>query len=233
MKQTNPLYYEALGLRCYKRRPTTIPIASNSKPNTPSAEHWQALQAQVKGCTACPLHLSRTHAVFGVGNSQADLMIIGEAPGFNEDKQGEPFVGRAGKLLNLMLGAIQLKRSEVYIANIVKCRPPENRDPHLIEVQTCTPYLNEQISYIQPKLILALGRVAAHYLLNTKDKLESLRSTIHPYADTNIPLIVTYHPAYLLRNPIDKRKSYLDLLFVKQQLQASKEGGCHGRLSTA
>lgn len=178
---------------------------------------WGCLQEAVKNCLACSLHKTRTQIVFGVGNPQAELMFIGEAPGFHEDKQGEPFVGRAGQLLNAMLDAIGLDRQSVYIANILKCRPPENRDPSPEEVNLCTPFLEKQIALVKPKLLVALGRIAAHYLLNTKTSLTQLREKNHTYANT--PLIVTYHPAYLLRSPSDKRKAFQDLQRVRQMLE--------------
>lgn len=184
----------------------------------PAAPDWACLQNSVAGCTACALHQSRTQTVFGTGNPSAKLMIIGEAPGFHEDQQGEPFVGRAGQLLTAMIKAIGFMRSDVYIANVLKCRPPENRDPTAEEVATCTPFLNQQIALIQPRLLLAVGRVAAHYLLNSKQSLEALRGRIHHIGETATPLIVTYHPAYLLRSPSDKKKAYLDLQFVQKTL---------------
>jgi len=187
-------------------------------PERPSLEK---LREAAAGCKACPLWETGTQTVFGVGNRQADLMIIGEAPGFYEDQQGEPFVGRAGQLLTAMLKAIQRERSQVYIANILKCRPPQNRDPQPEEVAQCTPFLDRQIALIQPKLLVAVGRIAAHYLLNTKQALSQLRGHIYHYGHKKIPLIITYHPAYLLRNPRDKAQAWQDWLFVKGQLLAS------------
>lgn len=175
-----------------------------------------SLQQRVANCSMCALSKTRTQTVFGVGNEHATLMIIGEAPGFYEDQQGEPFVGRAGALLTNILKAFGLSREDVYIANILKCRPPNNRDPSKEEVASCTPFLIEQINTIQPKLLLALGRIASHYLLNTTASLEKLRSTSHVYAPTNTPLYVSYHPAYLLRAPSDKKKAYADWITVKQ-----------------
>ncbi len=174
---------------------------------------WQQLEQAVSCCTQCELNTSRTQTVFGVGNHDAGLLIIGEAPGRDEDLQGEPFVGRAGQLLNAMLAAIGLRREQVYIANILKCRPPNNRDPRPEEAEACNPWLQQQIELIQPAVILALGRIAAHNLLNTDQSLGALRARQHSYA--GIPLIVTYHPAYLLRTPIEKRKSWQDLGRVK------------------
>ncbi|MEJ2650473.1 MAG: uracil-DNA glycosylase [Gammaproteobacteria bacterium] len=177
---------------------------------------WDALRARVLSCTRCALHEQRAQAVFGVGNRTAQWLIIGEAPGAEEDRQGEPFVGRAGKLLNNMLLAIGLKREEVYIANIVKCRPPNNREPTPEEAQTCAPYLARQISLIKPNIILAVGRVAAQNLLKTDRPVGSLRGKRFYYEQTDIPVVVTYHPAYLLRSPQEKRKAWQDLLAAKQ-----------------
>ncbi len=174
---------------------------------------WQQLEQAVSDCTKCELHTSRTQTVFGVGNKNADLLIIGEAPGRDEDLQGEPFVGRAGQLLNAMLSAIGFQRDQVYIANILKCRPPNNRDPKPEEAEACDPWLQQQIELIQPGVILALGRIAAHKLLNTDQSLGALRGKQYNYS--GIPLIVSYHPAYLLRKPIEKRKSWQDLKRIK------------------
>jgi len=179
---------------------------------------FPTLQQSVSQCTACSLHQTRTQTVFGIGNPNAELMFIGEAPGFHEDQQGEPFVGRAGQLLTAMIQSMGLTRQQVYIANILKCRPPNNRDPQADEVQQCTPFLNQQIALIKPKLLVAVGRISAHYLLKTKASLESLRNKIHRYGE-GIPIIVTYHPAYLLRNPADKKKAFLDLQFIIKTLR--------------
>ncbi len=172
-------------------------------------DEWGRLEQEVANCTKCPLHITRTQTVFGVGNKNADWMLIGEAPGEQEDLQGEPFVGRAGQLLNEMLRALHLSREEVYIANILKCRPPANRDPKPEEVAACEPYLKRQIALVQPKIILAVGRIAAQNLLKTTKPLSRLRGKVHSYDD--IPVIVVYHPAYLLRNPIAKRQAWEDL----------------------
>ena len=179
---------------------------------------WTELEAAVRSCTKCPLHATRTQTVFGVGHRHAQWMFIGEAPGGDEDRQGEPFVGRAGQLLNAILFAIGLKREEVYIANVLKCRPPGNRDPQPEEVIQCEPYLLRQIELIKPRLIVALGRHAAHSLLKTEVPLGKLRGQRLSYHGT--PLIVTYHPAYLLRNPADKRKVWDDLCLAKTVLAA-------------
>ena len=179
---------------------------------------WAELEAAVRSCTKCALHATRTQTVFGVGHRRAQWMFIGEAPGGDEDRQGEPFVGRAGQLLNAILFAIGLKREEVYIANVLKCRPPGNRDPQPEEVIQCEPYLLRQIELIKPRLIVALGRHAAHSLLKTEVPLGKLRGQRLSYHGT--PLIVTYHPAYLLRNPADKRKVWDDLCLAKTVMAA-------------
>src|SRR3989338_245988 len=217
MNEAKKAYAKALGLYDWKmRKKNETSITMHS-----SQEEWKSLQKCVAACTACSLHQSRTQTVFGVGDIQASLMIIGEAPGFYEDQQGEPFVGRAGQLLNAMLKSIGLVREAVYIANVLKCRPPKNRAPERQEVALCTPYLDRQITLIQPRLLLALGRVAAHYLLKCEATLSTLRQQIYFY-QTDLPkptpLIVTYHPAYLLRNPADKVKAHEDLKRVKEYL---------------
>ena len=178
---------------------------------------WTELKRLVPACTACGLHKSRTQTVFGVGDEDADWMLIGEAPGAEEDRLGEPFVGQAGKLLDSMLAAIGLARGDnVYIANVLKCRPPGNRNPEPDEVAKCTPYLGRQIELVRPKLIVAMGRFAAQTLLHTDATIASLRGRVHAYA--GVPLIVTYHPAYLLRNLPDKAKAWADLVFAKRTM---------------
>ncbi|MBX3708184.1 MAG: uracil-DNA glycosylase [Gammaproteobacteria bacterium] len=210
-------YLQSLGILPWQMKVSASPVIDNK--TIPSAlQDWNALQAAVAQCTACGLHQSRTQTVFGVGNRKANLIIIGEAPGFHEDKQGEPFVGRAGQLLTAMIKTINLERADIYIANILKCRPPNNRDPQPEEVKLCTPFLDQQIALIKPQVLLAVGRIAAHYLLQTKSSLESLRNKIHRYGENHIPLIITYHPAYLLRNPIDKKKAFMDLQFTRKIL---------------
>ena len=166
-------------------------------------------------CTRCTLSATRTQTVFGVGNQQAQWLIVGEAPGAEEDRQGEPFVGRAGQLLNSMLRAVGLAREQVYIANVLKCRPPGNRDPSPTEAAECLPYLEQQIALLKPKVMLAVGRIAAQNLLRTDKTLGSLRQQVHRFGASQVPLIVTYHPAYLLRAPADKRKSWEDLKFAR------------------
>ena len=177
---------------------------------------WDALQQVVSECNACDLHASRTNTVFGVGDRNADWLIIGEAPGADEDRQGEPFVGRAGRLLTSMIQALGYRREQVYIANILKCRPPNNRDPRPEEVLHCQPYLRRQIELLQPKIILAVGRVAAQNLLDTNQSMKAMRGQSFTYADTGIPVVVTYHPAYLLRSPLEKRKAWQDLKHAMQ-----------------
>ncbi len=185
-------------------------------PRSPLNDDWPTLEAEIKSCTRCELHQQRTQSVPGVGNHNADWMVIGEAPGADEDKQGEPFVGRAGKLLDQMLLAIGLKRETVYITNIVKCRPPNNRDPKPEEAASCEAYLKHQVSMLQPKIILAVGRIAAHNLLKTDQRVGAMRGQRFEYADTGIPVVVTYHPAYLLRSPAEKRKAWDDLLLARR-----------------
>jgi uracil-DNA glycosylase len=187
----------------------------------PIGDVWAELAAAVRSCTRCGLHKTRTQTVFGVGRRDAQLFVIGEAPGADEDRQGEPFVGRAGQLLNAMLRAIGLPRSEVYIANILKCRPPGNRDPQPDEASSCTPYLTQQIALVQPRVLLAVGRIAAQWLLQTDTPIGRLRGRVVGYGERNTPLVVTYHPAYLLRSPHDKAKAWTDLCLVKELLSRS------------
>ena len=179
---------------------------------------WPALKACVASCQDCALHAKRNKTVFGVGDENADWLLVGEGPGADEDAKGEPFVGQAGRLLDNMLAAIRLKRGNgVYIANIVKCRPPGNRNPEAEEAQACEPYLHRQIELIRPKLIIALGKVAAVNLLARDATIASLRGKVHDYR--GIPLLVTYHPAYLLRNLPDKAKAWEDLCFAVETMR--------------
>jgi len=187
-----------------------------------SEEAWQGLRAQVSACVRCELCQTRTQTVFGVGDRHAELLVIGEAPGADEDRQGEPFVGRAGQLLNSMLRAMGNPRDTVYIANVLKCRPPGNRDPKPNEVASCLPYLQQQVDMIQPRLMLAVGRIAAQNLLATDTPLARLRGQIHRFGTRGTPLIVTYHPAYLLRSPGEKRKAWTDLKFVRAELARAR-----------
>ncbi len=176
---------------------------------------WDELQARVAACTRCTLSATRTQTVFGVGNRHADWLIVGEAPGAEEDRRGEPFVGRAGQLLDSMLHAIGLAREQVYIANVLKCRPPGNRDPNPTETAECLPYLERQIALLKPKIMLAVGRIAAQNLLRTEKTLGALRQQVHRFGLSQVPLVVTYHPAYLLRTPTEKRKAWDDLKFAR------------------
>lgn len=215
---------ETPGLEC------VLPNQHEARPTGPDAMvrrdailsmDWSELKQAVSACTACRLHETRTQAVFGVGDEQADWMLVGEGPGAEEDRQGEPFVGQAGKLLDNMLAAISLKRGRnVYIANTVKCRPPENRNPEPDEVAACEPYLTRQIALTRPKLIIALGKVAAQRLLETDGTIASLRGNLHQAE--GISLIVTYHPAYLLRSLQDKAKAWEDLCFAVRTMQGLK-----------
>ena len=199
-----------------RNRPAPVQASQSlEKPAGPSG--WIELKQEVPACKACGLHASRTQTVFGVGDEDADWLLVGEAPGAEEDRLGDPFVGQAGKLLDNMLAAIGLNRREnVYIANVLKCRPPGNRNPEPDEVAKCTPFLQRQIGLIQPKLILAMGRFAAQTLLETDASIASLRGRVHRYA--GVPLIVTYHPAYLLRNLPDKAKAWADLVFARKTI---------------
>ncbi|MDR8731877.1 uracil-DNA glycosylase [Burkholderia pseudomultivorans] len=181
---------------------------------------WDALAARVADCTRCRLCEKRTNTVFGVGDREADWMLVGEAPGENEDKQGEPFVGQAGKLLDNMLRSLSLERGRnVYIANVIKCRPPGNRNPEPDEVARCEPYLQRQVALVKPKLIVALGRFAAQTLLKTDASIASLRGRVHAYE--GVPVIVTYHPAYLLRSLQDKSKAWADLCLARDTFGAA------------
>jgi len=173
------------------------------------------VRAELGDCRRCKLHPYRTQIVFGTGNPQAKLVFIGEAPGRDEDLQGEPFVGQAGQLLNKIIQAIQLRREEVYIANIIKCRPPENRNPEPDEIAACEPFLIKQLQVIRPRLICALGAFAAQTLLKTEERISSLRGNFHEYQ--GIPLMPTYHPAYLLRNPSRKRDVWEDMKKIKKE----------------
>jgi uracil-DNA glycosylase family 4 len=184
--------------------------------NPPEISVWGKIEQCVKECVSCGLHKTRTQTVFGTGNRNARVMFIGEAPGAEEDKQGKPFVGRAGQLLTQMLRAVGFARDDVFIANILKCRPPNNRDPQAEEVEKCTPFLREQIELIKPDVLVALGRIASHFLLDTTTSLSKLRGQVFKF--NNTPLLVTYHPAYLLRTPADKSKAYEDLKKIREFL---------------
>jgi uracil-DNA glycosylase len=229
-------YLAALGLKSWTLRngsrpepaPAPAPAAASAPAATTSAApgvtpqareagvDWTDLRARVAACVRCGLSATRTQTVFGVGNLHADWLIVGEAPGADEDRRGEPFVGRAGQLLNAMLHAVGLAREQVYIANVLKCRPPGNRDPGASEAAECLPYLERQIALLKPKIMLAVGRIAAQNLLHTDKTLGSLRQQVHRFGALGVPLIVTYHPAYLLRTPADKRKAWEDLKFARE-----------------
>ena len=210
------------------------PVASRLTPHAsrPSEDRaariarmdWPALNDAVRSCTACPLHATRRQAVFGVGDQNADWLFVGEGPGAEEDARGEPFVGQAGRLLDNMLASIGLMRGrDVYIANVIKCRPPGNRVPEPQEAAQCEPFLLRQIGLIRPKLIVALGKTAASNLLRTQASLGSLRGRLHDFHGT--PVLVTYHPAYLLRNLPDKAKSWEDLCLAVDTMRALKASG--------
>jgi uracil-DNA glycosylase family 4 len=214
-------FYRDLGITSFYRR-DVAPSATDLKPNAPFAilddkpASLAAIRADIGDCTRCRLHSGRKNLVFGVGNPNADIMFVGEGPGADEDEQGEPFVGRAGQLLNNMIAAMGLKREDVYIANVVKCRPPGNRTPERDECDTCGPFLMRQIATIQPKIVVALGATAAKYLLGVNDAMTNLRGRIYDFKDTQ--LAVTYHPAYLLRDPRQKAEAWKDLQMVMKHL---------------
>lgn len=196
------------------------PLVSHAADSTQLA--WPELQTAVEICKLCELHKTRTQTVFGTGHQQARCMIIGEAPGAEEDRQGLPFVGKSGKLLTNMLASIQITREDIYIANILKCRPPNNRDPKPEEAACCRGYLERQIALIQPELILVVGRIAAHNLLQTTTPLGRLRGSVHTLPHSKVPVLVTYHPAYLLRQPAEKRRAWQDLQFARDFLASLK-----------
>jgi DNA polymerase len=212
---------DAMGITVWTRRgEPALPVAPAVAQHAPATTNagpvdWESLEREALACTKCALHATRTRVVFGVGNRSASWMVIGEAPGADEDRQGEPFVGRAGQLLNEMLRAAGVARDQVYIANILKCRPPENRDPRPEESESCEGYLQRQIALVQPGLLLAVGRIAAQNLLRVETPIGQLRGRVHRYGATGIPLVVTYHPAYLLRSPGQKRKSWDDLCLAR------------------
>lgn len=200
--------------------PNPAPHSALTRETRIATMDWEALTADARQCQACGLCTTRTQVVFGVGERRADWLVIGEGPGADEDQQGEPFVGRAGKLLNPMLLAIGLKREQVYITNIVRCRPPDNREPTPHEAAQCRPFLERQIALIQPRIILAVGRIAAWNLLNTEAPMGKLRGQVHRLGPARIPVVVIYHPAYLLRSPREKRKAWDDLRLARRTLAA-------------
>jgi DNA polymerase len=220
-KNTNRLaYLQALDIDVWRERGFKD-VEESAEPGPAEAADiplldWEQLQNRVAGCRSCGLAETRTQTVFGVGNPQADWLIIGEAPGQQEDLKGEPFVGRAGQLLDQMLLAVELDRKSVFIANVLKCRPPGNRDPAKGEAAACRHYLERQIELINPKIVLAVGRIAAQLLLDSDAPLGRLRGRAHSLHGGKLPLVVTYHPAYLLRSPSQKSKAWQDLSLARQ-----------------
>jgi DNA polymerase len=207
-----------LGLEGWPRASSpagTKSLSGTAMGRSPFPSSLEAVRSELGDCRRCKLHPYRTQIVFGIGNPQARLVFIGEAPGRDEDLQGEPFVGQAGQLLNKIIQAIQLRRDEVYIANIIKCRPPENRNPEPDEIAACEPFLIKQLHVIRPRLICALGTFAAQTLLKTEEKISSLRGNFHEYQ--GILLMPTYHPAFLLRNPGRKREVWEDMKKIKRE----------------
>lgn len=204
--ELHPYYLQTMGVETWLLR----------KPSSPP-QNLSEMAIEVSKCTRCPLHQTRTNTVFARGDAKANLMIIGEAPGFHEDKLGLAFVGKAGGLLDKMLLSIGLTEEHFYLTNVIKCRPPNNRDPKREEIESCQEYLVQQIRTVAPRLILALGRFAGQFLLGGVFPLHQMRNKTHEYHGT--PVVVTYHPAYLLRNPINKKKAYLDLLRTKMLLK--------------
>ena len=234
---------DAMGIPAWARRPDRTlpgapqpriappgPVARAPAPGAADAVvgvaglDWGALEGRVSQCTGCALHADRTRTVFGVGHHKADWLIVGEAPGAEEDRRGEPFVGRAGKLLDAMLAAIGNAREQVYITNVVKCRPPENRDPRPEEAASCAPYLDRQIALLEPRVILAVGRIAAQRLLDTDAPAGRLRGKVHRYGPRGTPLVVTWHPAYLLRRPEAKAEAWRDLVLAAAAARESPAG---------
>jgi DNA polymerase len=216
----NTIYVDAKGK---KTEPPGGPAGTAALPDEPwvASGSLNELNESICTCLKCPLGHTRTKFVFGTGTPRADVMFVGEAPGADEDKQGEPFVGRAGQLLNKIIEAVGMKREDVYICNILKCRPPNNREPLPSEMETCTPYLAKQIDLLKPKFIIALGRISAQWLLQTSESLTSMRGKVYDYRGAR--LIVTYHPAALLRNPNWKRPAWDDMKMFKQLYDESKE----------
>jgi len=211
--------WRAQGAQEVGSRLQIVPAGTQDLQTTPDpAAALRLIRTDIGDCTRCKLHrLGRRQIVFGVGNPEADLMFVGEAPGRDEDQQGIPFVGRAGQLLTKIIEAIGLKREDVYIANVIKCRPPENRNPEPDEVETCEPFLFQQIDTIKPKVIVALGTFAARALLRTLDPISRLRGRVYDYRGAK--LIPTFHPAYLLRNPSSKREVWEDMKRVRELLK--------------
>ena len=218
-----------MGITVWRERASLAPEPAaqaqpvvQKEPTRTDGRIWDEIEGQVSQCTACALHRTRRRTVFGCGAHRADWLIVGEAPGANEDRLGEPFVGRAGKLLDAMLFALGLERDAVFITNTVKCRPPANRDPAPEETQACRHFLDRQIALVEPRVILAAGRVAAQILLESGQSLAKMRGTVHRLPGTQTALVATYHPAYLLRKPIDKRKSWADLCLARSVVRQGR-----------
>jgi len=209
---------EALSKEVIQQARPEVPDVTAAPP--PKLDTWDNIIDSIHHCEACELSQNCTQKVPGVGSTQAEVMIIGEGPGHEEDLKGEPFVGRSGQLLDKMLLAIGLSRSQVFITNIVKCRPPNNRDPHANEVKACEPFLQAQIKQIAPRVILSAGRISAHHLLNSTSPVGKLLDQIHRLPDSDIPVKVTYHPAYLLRNPSAKSIAWRDMKILHQMLRS-------------
>lgn len=238
MSDKRRAYLAELDIQPYQRRrakPSTIVPAAPAPPPPPSLRpkaappaeltantadvasmDWAALRRAVASCTLCGLCKTRTKTVFGVGDENADWMFVGEAPGADEDQKGEPFVGRAGQLLTSMIQALGFRREQVFIANILRCRPPNNREPTPEEAALCAPYLERTIALVKPKIIIAVGRIAAQNLLHTEETIGKMRGRLYHYGTDRIPVVVTYHPAYLLRSPGEKRKSWTDLKYARE-----------------
>ena len=222
-EQQRRAYLEAIGIDVWVPRgeaEAELEAHDDAPMNAAGDLDWNALRATVAGCTRCSLHQTRTQTVFGVGDPNADWMFIGEAPGAEEDRRGEPFVGRSGQLLDQMLAAIGQSRQSVFIANIIKCRPPNNRDPKPEEASACRAYLERQIAIVNPRIIIAVGKIAAQNLLGTDSPVGRMRGKRHSFG--NVPLVVTYHPAYLLRSPSQKRKSWDDLCLARDIVRESR-----------
>lgn len=238
MTEFNDNYLAAMGVTVWRARgspggacadtlPTHAPLvdeAANAvepvaSASTSDSTDLPEIERQVAVCRKCGLAEGRINTVFGVGNARAEWMIVGEAPGAEEDRRGEPFVGRAGQLLNAMIATLGIGREDVYIANVLKCRPPNNRDPLGVEVSECLPYLLGQIRIVRPRMILALGRFAAQALLQTNTPISRLRGNLYHFGEFGTPLVVSYHPAYLLRSPLEKRKAWLDLKFARRSME--------------
>jgi uracil-DNA glycosylase family 4 len=218
--QQRDYYLKQIGVIQYHPRQVEEAVIETTRPSDTSNLAWDELQSKVSDCHACPLASTRIQTVFGAGAHDAELFIVGEAPGADEDQQGVPFVGRAGRLLNSILFAAGYTRDSVYIGNILKCRPPENRDPRPEEVEACQGYLKQQIGLVSPKAILAVGRVAAQNLLQTDAPLATLRGKTHTWGESEIPVVVTYHPAYLLRQSRAKAEVWKDLLRLLHLLKS-------------